>query len=559
MLGIRAAAFACAVIVLAAAAAGAQQVVTSEKVTTRVVLRSGPDAKSAALGGLRPGERAALLAAGDAWHRVRLSDGREGFVSAAWTVLVPEDWDVAARPPAGVPAGKADRFDFAPEATLSAVRVTPAASERGFFGRIASWFRPPERVTLELSSPALGESVRQHYEPRLPVAGLAHTSGWAGNFDVMLVIDVSASTSEFAETDVDGDGRAHDDWKTGDSILAAQALAAAAFVRAVARLPGNRDGRRIRVGVVTFAGDDAHALAPADRALRLDEADLLALSRRDAALVAPLSPDYAATLAALDALGKRTGSGMTDFAAGITRATVELARLDGAESEGEARPDADRVIYFLTDGKARLPYDRKKAERAAWRAAAHAARHGVRVHTFALGHDVVTGVLSKTVRRIARDTGGACVELENPADIVPLLRATALSFVDRVQIRNRTTGEASDYVTTGIDGSFYGEIPLVEGENEIELVAVLYGGREHAETLRVRFEPVPREQRLAEELAEIRQENAALIEEIKEKLREKLAREMAAAREDSPAVSGGPGQGRELEIRVDSPAASAGP
>jgi Mg-chelatase subunit ChlD len=526
---------------LAAVPALGQQVVPSEKVTSRVIVRAQPSRRGADVGSFRPGDRAKLLEAGDDWHHVELGNGTQGYVSAAWTVLVPTHWDVAARPPPERVAAKhADRFDFAPEATLSAALVTPAGPEAGFFGRLAHFFRPSERVTIDLTHPDLHESVREHYDPRLPVAGLAHTTGSKGRFDVMLVIDVSGSTSEFAETDVDGDGRATDDWKSADSILKAQARAAASFVEAVRRLPGNRDGRRIRVGVVTFSGDDALFLDPADRKLELDEDDLRALAARDASLVAPLSADYDAVEADLEALAESTGAGMTDFAAGITRATLALADAD------EPRPDAERVIYFLTDGKPRLPYDREKAERAARKAAGFAARHSVRIHAFALGKDAVTGKLSSTLKKVADQTGGVCIELEDPADIVPLLRATALSFVDRVKLVNRTTDEESEYVETGIDGSFYGEIPLAEGRNEIEIVAVLYGGDTHTERLDVDFVPVPREQHLAEELEEIRQENEALIDQLQERLRTKLAREIETAREAAKA----PAQDKELEVSI---------
>ena len=87
-----------------AATAQAQEVIPSEKVTRRVILREAATQRSADVGSFRPGERAELLEAGDDWHHVRLPGGDEGFVSAAWTVVVPTAWDVAARPPAGVEA-----------------------------------------------------------------------------------------------------------------------------------------------------------------------------------------------------------------------------------------------------------------------------------------------------------------------------------------------------------------------------------------------------------------------------------------------------------------------
>ena len=39
---------------------------------------------------LTPGDRAKLLGTADGWHEVELDDGRTGFVSAAWTEVLPE-------------------------------------------------------------------------------------------------------------------------------------------------------------------------------------------------------------------------------------------------------------------------------------------------------------------------------------------------------------------------------------------------------------------------------------------------------------------------------------
>jgi len=551
-------------------------VMPSERVRTRVVLREAATAASRDVGSLRPGERATLLeadadrgphadpSARTGWHRVRLADGREGFVSAAWTERVPAA--PAARGRVARRAGPADsadpanpgtRLEFEREATLSARRLEPEPEDgglRGLLARMARWFRPPEHVTFELRSPSLEGPVRQHYDPTLPVAGLAHTAGSAGRFDVMLVLDVSGSTNGPTGADVDGDGHADPGWRGADSILKAQARAASEFVEAVRRLPGNRAGRRVRVGVVTFAGDDGYQRSPEDAALRLDEADLVRLARRDAALRVPLTRDYEAVAASLAELANTPGEGMTDFAAGIVRATLELAAPRHETPADVAAPPplaatapAERVIYFLTDGKARLPHDRETAERAARRAAAWAADRRVRIHSFALGHDAVTGKLNAAVRQIADYTGGSWTELENPADVVPLLRATQLSFVDRVKLVNRTTDTASDHIATGIDGSFYGELPLTEGENEIELVAVLHGGAEQTRRLRVSFEPVPRAQHLAEELEAVRRENAALVEEIKAK----LARRMEAERARLRAEARGKAIGKELELAVE--------
>jgi len=126
---------------------------------------------------------------------------------------------------------------------------------------------------------------------------------------------------------------------------------------------------------------------------------------------------------------------------------------------------------------------------------------------------------------------------------------------DRAKLVNRTAGEESDSVATGIDGSFYGEIPLAEGSNEIEIVALLYGGTSHRETLAVEFEPVAREQRMAEALDEIRRENAALIETLEGRLRAKLAEEITARRQATRA----PDQDKELEVSIEGAPAPAAP
>jgi len=107
-----------------------------------------------------------------------------------------------------------------------------------------------------------------------------------------------------------------------------------------------------------------------------------------------------------------------------------------------------------------------------------------------------------------------------------ILYATSLSFVDRVKLINRTTDHETDYITTGIDGSFYGEIPLEEGVNEIEVVALLQDDREASETFFIEYDRGRPTRELSEQLERVRSENEALIEEIKNS----LAREIEEAR-----------------------------
>lgn len=67
--------------------AAAQDVAPSQRVRRAVVVRAEPTAASNAIGRLAPGARAQLEERLPGWYRVRLPDGRIGFVSRAWTVV----------------------------------------------------------------------------------------------------------------------------------------------------------------------------------------------------------------------------------------------------------------------------------------------------------------------------------------------------------------------------------------------------------------------------------------------------------------------------------------
>lgn len=60
----------------------------SDRVSTRLNVRSQPDARSAIIGSLQPGQSAILLEAIPNWYRIRLQDSREGYVSKAWARIV---------------------------------------------------------------------------------------------------------------------------------------------------------------------------------------------------------------------------------------------------------------------------------------------------------------------------------------------------------------------------------------------------------------------------------------------------------------------------------------
>jgi hypothetical protein len=377
------------------------------------------------------------------------------------------------------------------------------------------------RVDLEIREPQMGLTL-QHRDPNLPVAGFASAHGSSGRYDIMLALDASTSTSEFAEADVDGDGVLEDRWKGPDSVFRAQVTAAIGFVGILRRLPANRDGERIRIGVVTFAGDERFHRIPEGRSFDPSPEAIYGLAKRDATLVSPLTSDYDALDRALRELLDVEPKGMTDLAAGIGRAVAELTGNIGRGAKSVVRRDAVKVIHLMTDGKPRLPYDRYTAERAAVRAARMAGAEGIHINVFAMGRNVVTRDVSDALHRVVARSNGRLVELRDPGDIVSILRTTSFSYVDRVKLVNRTRGLESEYISTGIDGSFYGEIDLTEGNNRIEVVALLHDDRRASESFRIAYLRVPPEIELEKRLAEIRRENQVLIEQIRERMASRM-------------------------------------
>jgi hypothetical protein len=488
---------------LAPGAGLADSVVASDQVQSRLRVRKA--AAGPVIGSLLPGERATLVATHGEWSQIELADGRVGFVSAAFSRVVPET---------------------EPEPAVSTAHVHVERSGlreavRGFLRDAGSWLGAPPRVDLVLQDPVRDGAIHEHDDPLLPVAGIATPEGSSGTYDLVIALDASTSTHGFSQADVNGDGRLDERWKGPDSIYRAQIRAARELVAELGRLPGNRGGERIRVGVVSFAGDEHAARERFDPS----PAALLQLARVDAEERIPLTADYARVDRELERLASREPEGSTDFAAGVGRALATLGVLTEAASE-DTRNGAQRAILFLTDGKPLLPTDRKTAEQAALYASRLAGRAGVRIHTFALGRDVVRRGVNPVLPRMAERSGGRFTQLEAPGEIVALLSSTSFSFVSSVRIANATRGDEIPEVATAIDGSFYGELPLAEGANEIEVEAVLNDGRRTSRKLTITWVDSKPIKALEARLAALRQENAALVEQ----LREKLTREIRSVR-----------------------------
>jgi len=331
---------------------------------------------------------------------------------------------------------------------------------------------PPVRVRID--SPTDGELVRGRFE-LAPFAGMASAGEQPTDFDVMLVIDVSASTRYPSGVDVDGDGvighrepplvRGLPEVECsdpGDSVLAAELAAARTLVDEL-------DAQRIWVGVISFSG-------VADPSGESEKPS----SVKDATLQQSLTPDHSLVRAALDRIAQAGAHGGTDMAHGVRLATLELAGREGAISL--PRAGARKVILFLTDGKPSLPHGSAELEdpqdiEAAAEAARLAAQAGIVINVYGLGAEANDQPVA--VREMTRATGGLYEPVARPGDIVAVFSGVSFANVDSVVAVNLTIGQMAEIYDIRLrpDGSFQGFVPVQPGRNRVRVSAFSSSGR----------------------------------------------------------------------------------
>lgn len=309
-----------------------------------------------------------------------------------------------------------------------------------------------EKIWLELQAPESGVVVTG------PI-GLLEVEGWAGatgedRHELIIAIDVSTSTGLPSGADVNQNGRVGRTLRSirdplrhpnprrrcndsGDTILAAE-------IEGARQLIEHLDPKRTRTGIVIFASG--------------------------ARVVAPLSSSREELGIALDEVASEVvPSGRTDIAAALRTAT-------GALFDDEPPPGAEplRSLILLSDG---TPQGRGVLERTVAEtldAALQATEKGVRIHTFAIGTEVMEG--TDVYRRISAGSGGHFVAVENPANIALCLSHLQLTRPTEIVLANRTTGESGRAVRRFLDGSFDGIVSLVPGSNRISVEARAPGG-----------------------------------------------------------------------------------
>ncbi len=336
--------------------------------------------------------------------------------------------------------------------------------------------KKPARLELAIDSPKSGSLVG---DP----GGMAFLSGKAlahfgefQTFDIVFVIDISDSTAAPSGADVDGDGKVGQRmgarWLSifgkvlplpnsdrGDSVLAAE-------VSAVETMLMQLDPRTTRVGVVIFGGD-ADPFTP------------------DATALVPLTTDYHKVRRGLVEILDSGPSGRTNMVSGVLTATVELLGTSSAYSE--RREGSRRIMVFLTDGVPTLPLEGAPNQNArmAIQAAKKAAKHKIRIDTYAIGSEALDAPVVTV--EMAHVTQGVFTPVRNPKDLQAVFEEVNFADIEELRIRNKTTRAPAAYKIQNADGTFSALVPMREGKNTVEVYARSTDGSEAVKRIKLRF------------------------------------------------------------------------
>jgi von Willebrand factor type A domain len=286
--------------------------------------------------------------------------------------------------------------------------------------------------------------------------------------DVVFVIDLTNTTLEATGVDSNENGvvgvdrpwanqntRSDVRWQRpartwtsdfGDAIVSVELESTKQLVRALAE-------RNCRVGIVTFTGK--------------------------ARVLAELGPPEAA-LQALERLKVRVDR---------TGTLPKVAFQRAGRMLDEAQPDRGLrrrpVVVFLSDG-CETNYNQEGIRRDAERSATELAERGISVHTLGFGDDEAKD--PTIMGRIAAFGHGLYLHVDHAREAVGLV-APKLT-ISELPVTNRSDPTASPRaVRSFADGSFDGFVPLVPGDNTIEIEAVLADGRRARASQILHYEP----------------------------------------------------------------------
>jgi hypothetical protein len=415
-------------------------------------------------------------------------------------------------------------------AAAPAPLVTPKAGGGGVQVRHTSG---PTQMRMEIEYPPADSVVADSVCGVFVAGRAAAASGELRQFDIVMVIDTSASTADPAGSDIDGDGRVGTQrlgrigsifmgsTDSGDSILAAEIAAARTLLEGL-------DPRSTRVGLVSFAGDPPG----------------YGRQRKPAYTLEPLTPEYERIESALDALASSDPEGSTHMAAGVDQATIELLGLRGGLST--TNPRSEKIVFFFTDGQPTLPYGPEATAdnvRAVLRAANRAGRGQVRIHSFAIGPDALEGPIA--VVEMASRTEGYFTPVRDPGSLMSVVAEISFANLDEVALTNKTTRQNARYFRSTADGAWAGLVDMNPGANDIRVWARADDGAEIEQLRSIKLDPKGESPPIPAELAARRNR---LLEEC---LRDAKRRRQTAEEEHADQVR------RELLVEIEKERAAA--
>ena len=327
---------------------------------------------------------------------------------------------------------------------------------------------------VQIVSPAAGSRIMQDQNSILVSGKVARETGRSANVDIFLVIDVSGSTAMYAGADL---GEA-DQPPQSSGFSAPQIIIGgmsvgkpplrnprnsilAAEVAAARRLLVQLNAETTRVGVLTFS--------------------------EGAKLVQPLTNDFEQVRRVLSDILRAGPYGGTNMVEGIRIATTELFGLGSSEK----RADTIKVQFLLTDGFPSLPIGGGKRAAPedtdlAINAARLAGKAGIKVHVFALGEEALS--YPRAAVGIAKESGGTYTPIVRPADVLAVLDNISVVGVDYVQVINQTMGQQATHLRLAADGFFSSAVPVVEGRNQITVLARASDGSTGQATITIDYQ-----------------------------------------------------------------------
>jgi hypothetical protein len=443
--------------------------------------------------------------------------------------------------------------------TRGPARATPPTRPGDVARKVLSQDGEPTQVQVDIEYPPPGALVGGSACGVFVAGGAQASSGNARNFDVMIVLDTSRSTVDPTGADINGNGVigrnrlgsvgsifGTGSTDPGDSILAAEVAGARTLLRGL-------DARTTRVGLVSFAGDDNSSRRT-----------------RSAYTLVALTDDHDRVEQGLDEILATEPEGSTHMAAGVDQATIELAGLRGSESR--PKPQAEKVVFFFTDGQPTMPYG-PEAEadnvRAVLRAANRAHRAGIRINSFAVGPDALEGPIA-TVEMASR-TDGYFTPVRHPGDLSSAVENVNIANLEQVDLTNKTTKQPARYFRATADGSWAGFVDMADGVNRLRVHAEADDGTTGDREADVKYKkdadspPIPkhlaaRRNRLLEEcLLDLKRRRLDAEHKKVDQLRRELQIEIEKEREKAKRSSDD--QRKELELEavgqdeVDEPSA----